>query len=503
MASMAIEALEVSPKVAQEQICSADIFPEIEAKRRNARIYASQILEQNRDLIASGDEADWDNVPLAIDVLGTSKRVVEAEKLYGVDSPEYNQLFSGLVLDSQRLYAEAYRKKSWEYFPASYQRRDQDTGRYFSHSQDLLTIASNGLSPDTNSEERQRRINEYVEEVTYQAIGSIALDNTISTLTISECTNWAISAYNSKAKGSHGGYVPEIEKVMLRGVRFNNHFGRSEEQLGISGKYITHDVITSALIELGAVENDIELNKTKLHGTQFIDKRGRSVIDFVKILDQKASKYFSKNIFMGEEVGGSHPKDYDNVYQEASERRKLLAESSLDLANYLIKLTKNKTDKWLSEGLVDAHVKQKLLALSKHDPNKAEIIFNRATAEGLKEVNRLQSLGLMNQARTLEDQVAKNAPSVSFCGAGSCGLEAVGQFSDKQEKASKLGLKGELVSDKVRHCPGCGNKSIIYEVKTGNKACASCGITEINKKRVNKKNELEDKAPKKLAVKST
>ena len=49
------------------------------------------------------------------------------------------------------------------------------SGDYFSNGYSLTKITEAGLSPVAEPEELKRRVNERVEEVTYRAIGQLAL----------------------------------------------------------------------------------------------------------------------------------------------------------------------------------------------------------------------------------------------------------------------------------------------------------------------------------------
>ena len=124
-----------------------------------------------------------------------------------------------------------------------------------------------------------------------------------------------------------------------------------------------------------------------------------------------------------------------------------------------------------------------LLEVVRKDPSQAEGVFDKATAQGFREVARLENLGRFEEARAVQTAVEKAAPAVSYCGAGSCGLEAVKSLSQEAGKAHSLGLGGELLHDTIRKCPNkdCKKKSVYYDSK-GNKACISCGYSQVGVK---------------------
>jgi hypothetical protein len=410
----------------------------------------------------------------------------KAESEYGKHSPEYKELFSAVVLDCSRLLGEAERKNTWEYFEESKQVFDHQDGQYIAQGVHTLDVVERGLSPTTDEDEEQdRRVNEFVEEHTYHSVrkirvlGRLGLHEEVRVKTISECTDWAIEAYKTDSKKSHGGYAPGIEKFMIRGMRFDDEGRRYEEQLALPGIYITHDIIMDVMKEEGAISQDTGLTKTELHSKQFIDPTGQSVIDLAEKLDQKASEVSGKNVFMGEEVSPAFVKDYSAIPADAKQRRDKRQHLSHELADQVIKLQASKTDSWAAEGIVGKIVQKMLFGIVKNNPELAAQVFDKETADGFEQVAHLESLGRYQEARLLQEDVEKNAPEASYCGAGSCGLEAAINFREIA-KVHALGLKGELIHDSERACPACNKKSVYYDEK-GSKACAGCGISEIKR----------------------
>jgi hypothetical protein len=458
------------------QLVDADTIPELQFSRLRAAREAASVMEQNRQYLRQGGEYLG---PIPVDAIGTARRVVETGRAYSKDSNEYHEAFAGLLLDSSRLFAEAARKNTWEFFPESAQQFDDESGGYFSHGVAMLEILAAGLSPMAEPEDRDRRINEFVEEKTYHAvpqiktIGRLGMQGTVSLQTISECPDFAIEAFESNSSLPYGGYVPQIKKLMVRGVRFSGENERHEATVGVSGRYITHEVILSVLQEAGGVKEEAQLTKTQLHSKQFIDLQGGNVLDTVARLDERASIVSGLPIFMGEVLPADNKKDYAGIAAQAEARRESLAQKSYELAEYLIQLEENKTDRWAAEKIVERFVENVLFPLAKADITQAEIIFDKATADGLREVAVLHSQGDYAQANARELEVRQNAPTISYCGAGSCGLEAVAMTSTSAKKAKELGLKGELLHDIERACPDCKTLNVYYDMK-GGKACVFC-----------------------------
>ena len=498
-----------------ELFINADNIPELSVERQKAAQEATRILARNRHLLHNGDA---EHVPTPVDALGTARQAVAIKQRYGKNSPQYQEVFTGLVLDSERLLGEAYTKNTAEYFAKIKQNFDHSTGSYFSHGLSISTMVKNGLSPSTNSEEQGRRANEYVEEAgTYEPIGvmigrvglqgvieSLTVERdpktaSLSVMTISECTDHAIQNFKVNPKGSHGGYAPAVEKLMIRGVHYFDDSGdRHEEQVGLPGIYITHQLINEYLADRGVISQAQEPSKTEVHATQFISVNGTGVMSVVRDLDQLASKKRGKNLFMGEEVPEDHLKDYGDFVDEAEIRRTKLAPKPTQLANYLITLQENGTDPRVAMALVDRFLKATLLEVAGKNPELAEAMFDKATAEGFAEVARLDALGRTNDARLLEAVVKENAPEVSYCGAGSCGLDEVDPSSPAGQMAQRLGLKGKMLRNKEAACKNCNAKELHHDYN-GNTVCTSCKSTKLNGKSV-EHGKKEEKSGKKAQV---
>lgn len=457
----------------------ADRVSKLQFVRSHYTNEALDILEQNRELLRQGD---FDVVPIPVDALGTAHRVLAAGQQFGENGVEQQELHAGLTLDCKRLLGEAYRKNTWEYFPKVLQPRDPLSGEYYAHGQPINQILIGGLSPVAEPEEQDRRVNEFVEEKTYQAIGKMCLGQELSVQTISECPDWAIEAYERDPKAGHGGYAPGIRKLMIRNVSFVASGDRYEEQVALSGIFIDHDVITEALEEAGGLATGVVISKTELHGRQFIDTQNQDVIGFVELLDEKASLASGHNIFMGEIVEADFDKNYELVRQQAEQRQQNIAEQAAELRDLVLDLARNKTDRWLAGGIVENFVQDKLKEAARQNPEQAAIIFDQQTAEGYEEVVYLKAVGRVEEAEARLLEVEAQAPAPSYCGAGSCGLEAVTNAQEIQ-KAKELGLdtSKKLLRHKDGKCKNCGTKGVVYDL-TSKRTCLECHKTGEYKK---------------------
>lgn len=469
--------------VAAEQYVAIDNIPELAEERTRVRGAAWMLLRSREEQERLGET----ELPLAIDALSTADHVLEARTIYGLDSPEYQNLHAGLKLDCLRLVAEWYRKKRPEYFAPSRHFFDAESGEFYSHGLSIRQMTENALRPIVASpEEEARRVNERVEDETpriLRKLGNYALAG-CGIRTISECTDKAVADYQEDMK--HGakhrgydGYVPEIEKIMIRDMHLDSETGdRIQEQLGLPGIYINHWVIQEALRRCGVETKG--LGKTELHGMQLAV--GDDLMEFVALLDDIASDEWRTNIFMGEEVPEGYVKDYENFRIQALARQESLADTAGTVANFVLDLAEDGFDRRKAPAHVEDFVKKLLLHMAKEDMTVAEQMFDEKTAVGLYQVAQLERQGLHEEAYELMREVEANAPGGGACNGGSCGLESLNIYS-KEGKELKEKLKAKdgdtLVKDKERSCK-CGSKSIVYaynkrEVK---KYCESCHAFE-------------------------
>lgn len=483
MKSMAVaaETKEYKPYI------SADELPGIAEARHEVRTQAWQRVEDAR-LTAGFSSSELQ--PLQIDALSTAEYVLDTEKTFGKDSPEHQEAFAGLMLDCRRLVAEWYRKKKPEYFEPSRHFFDAETGDFFSHGLSIRQMTENALTAiDDNPEEEARRVNERVEEATpllVKKLGGFALGG-VGIRTISECSDTAINEYQEDQEtGQHrgyDGYVPEIEKLMIRDIKFDVETGdRLEEQIGLPGMYITHDIMQRALAHRGI--DAYRMDKTQLHGNQLIVED--DILEFVELLDIVASEQWCTNIFMGEEVPETFEKNYATIRTEAKARQEQLANQATMTALYILDLARTGTDKRQAPQLVENFVKTLLLDIAKKDSAVAEEIFDKRTADGLRQVSYLESVGRFEEALALQVSVEKAAPGGGYCGAGSCGLERVdtsGEAGEKLKKAVGFEDGDTLLKDTERACK-CGKKSIVYAFNKSkvNKYCTSCHASSSERK---------------------
>jgi hypothetical protein len=310
-------------------------------------------------------------------------------------------------------------------------------------------------------------------------LGAVALGSE-SIRTISECPDTAISRFAEdqaagKASRGYWGYVPEIEKVMIRDIRLDEATNdRFEEQIALPGTYLSHEFIRIALQEAGLNAGDMD--KTELHGAQMLARD--SLLEFVERLDKVATQQWCVNIFMGEMVEWDHPKDYGRFKQEALERQKSLRDLAETTAEFILDLAEEKFDPTKAPAHVEEFVKALLLGMGKNDPSVIRHMFDEKTAAGVEEILRLESIGQYEEANALFAAVLQEAPGGGYCGAGSCGLENINLGGDdNKELRDRLRIRpGDTVlKDKERPCKDCGKKTLVYAFSKSkvNTACSN------------------------------
>jgi hypothetical protein len=485
----------------QDRLIAADTIPGVWAVRLEARMEAESIQESRMQLLREGE---FESVPLDVDALSTAGRVLEAETKFGRNSEAYQSARANLRLDCERLFGEAYRRGAWEYFPEVEQTYDVQAGSYSFMGYSLDKMVAAGVTPLAGEEENAYRLTEFVEEKTYKAlrrVGRVALGKTIdpdfelpakeanadfSVITVSECSDEAITAYDAGKRSGFGGHVPEIKKLMIRGIRFNHATdSRFQEQLAVSGEHITHKVIVETLREQRAVAEDAELSKDEVRGKQLIDLSAQGAIGFLKKLDAMAGKMSGKRIFRGEVIPDHQPKDYEAIPAEAKARQQSVTTDVDKTVDYVLRLKRQKTDRSAAGGLLQRFIHNQLAEKVKFNPQAAEIAFNKETAVSAQLNIDLRAQGRDVEAERLWLKAVEEAPLPEYCGAGACGLVAVSTLSEDGLKAQKLGLDikdpKDLLKDTERACPGCKKYKVFYDLRTGSKVCTRCDKTDLKK----------------------
>jgi hypothetical protein len=448
---------------------------------------AETVMESNRQSLRDGN---YDAVPLDVDALGTARKIIAVREQYGAGSPEYAVSFQGLVMDCDRKLDEAESKNVERYFaPITYTYDpESDTVYADGHSYDDMAIS--GLSPIGDPEEAARRPHDFVKSVVNKELIKRPESAGLAVVQVSLCPDYAINSYKHNPKGAHSGYAPEVEKLMVSFDTFNPATNEMyHEQVALPGKYITPALVTKAYEILGLVQKGADLSKTDLYGIQGTLQREDvgDAMAFVRILDTLASQRTGRNIFMGQEVAADHPKDYEQVKQDAHRECEARLHRTMQLVAYTLELEEQNTDHAAGTVMQNKFIKDLLLDEAQSSPEIALKAFDKETALGFQKARSLQAQGKYHEAQMVIDETRVNAPDASGCGAGSCGLESLDSASleDQLGKALLKAKSGEtLLKDGVRKC-GCGGTVYYaYTKDTYKKTCTSCKALEVDGKLV-------------------
>lgn len=456
---------------------------------RRARQMGEEIRNERMQMLRDGH---FDEVPMPIDMTGTARQVIEAEQRHGADSEEARNWRAALYGDTDRQVAEATSKMTWGYFKPLTHVFDSEQECFMAYGHSVRRIHENGISPMAETEDVERSINDYVHEISDEAFIQSPYADEYVLITVSECADWAIADYEEdkargKAKKAYGGYVPDIEKRMVRVVSFDSEKQeRYLEQIAVPGTVQDSGDIHDAMRVLGVLEPGQELSKLEQHATRVMVRKDviGGALEFQKLVDTLTSERVGRRVFMGELVDETHALDYADVPAEAERRNKEYAGVSEKLAQKMLELERAGVDKWQTEIHVSAFLKNSLLEVVKADPEQARIIFDDATADGLVMVRQYRDAGRFEEAMRLETQIEEQAPAPSSCGAGSCGLSSI-DGKTSQSLINELGGKAgdKVLRDEVRGCPECGKKKLVYvfnkkEVRT---KCLGCDQQNLKK----------------------
>ncbi len=442
---------------------------------------AKEILLSNHQKAEIDDPQVANSTPLPINVLSVSDRIVLEEN----EAVNNFSLREALFLDSLRLVAEVRNKLSPRYFSSNFQYYDPEKKDLFSNSRSLTEISKNGLSSFCEPEEQQIRALDYVDNMmNIELIEKCRQDDSnITLLRIKECPDYVIDKYqkSQNENDTYNGYVPQIKKFVLQRDRISSE-GVISDHFALPGTLIDTEVIREALNKLSDQELYQELSSLELRAKSFvISSDEESFIEFVKLLDDLASKKHNQSIFMGEVVPDEIKKDYYQFLDQCQDQDQDNIDLANDVSDFLLSESRQKNDPMISEVRLNKYLSKKTFDRFKHDTSQISRMFGFQIAVNLETINR-QFQTTKNKASYdgAMKVLADSLPPVLFCGAGSCGLIGITSGSNLDKTLSKLGLKGDKLGDTIRKCPNCGKKTVYYD-GYANKACISCSSTEIKK----------------------
>jgi hypothetical protein len=472
---------EIDHGVPLELVEVGALFPNFEQIREGFQEDGLAILDANRRRFDAGD---YESVPLSIDVLSTARRLRQIKTEFGEHSPQYAEGYHALFCDSSTMLAETLRTNRPDISEKIYQPLDTETGDYTFNGVHINPAVVSGLSPLAVGYEQPIRVIDYVKHQVNRLLGnSLLARKGVSTISVNECPDQAIADFQLDPKASYSNYAPRVQKLVLEESEFDER-GRTYQQISLPGLYITHEVVVESLKEAEALDQHQLPGKEDIRSMEFVNQGKPALLRFTALLDKNASIASGLNIFMGEVVAEDHPKNYEDATIEAAIRRQSYAENAMAVTELQIGLEEQETDSRLASIKLGGFVKEMMFDESIKDPTIAIGVFDNATAIGAYKINELLALGMYEEANNLSVKVLANAPEPSSCGAGSCGLEAVSQFSREAIEAKKAGLNTDsLLKDKERSCPDCHYKTVIYDLKSGSKLCINPKCKKTEKKK--------------------
>jgi imidazoleglycerol phosphate dehydratase HisB len=500
------------PKEPQPTVLfNAANIPALKTIGEHAKAETDALFEQRMQTVREGETT---SVPLDVDPLTAGNQAVEAKRRYGEDSHQYREKRDGLRTNSRRFLGEAIGTYGASYFEALEHVFDEGVDDYVAFGTATSDITRNGITPLAQAYEVPRRSLEHVETMINRSVGQMAMRlsgvyvedidswsqepiqaielpaelqaaESISSIVISELPKEVKERYlEDKAKGiqrAYAGYCPQDDKFMIRSTRYSKDgTSRGVEQLALSGKHITHEVIRGFWVrqDVLSLEQAAGVSQDEAHGVVMLAAKDMGVLEVGKALDDIASEMSGENIFLGEVVPADHPKDYDAVPAEAISKRKQLEEAAEKLSDYVEQMVEDGVDRFVANGYYEVHAKSLMFAAVKHDVEMVAQTFGDATAHAVQASIELRVQGDHMGAAILERLAESKAPPLETCGAGSCGLVAVSTSTTEGAAAAAKGLKaegGQLLKLPGKKCdmPKCKGKGLLFD-KHGGKVCLSC-----------------------------
>lgn len=481
---------EVGEKLPENCAVIVNELPEFRFVTKRARQVAESICDERMALLREGE---FDSVPMPIDMTGTARRAVEAERQHGNDSPEAMIQYQAVEDDAERQMAESISKMTWGYFPELTHLHSEEQQGFTAYGRLLREVTASGISPMLEAEDTERAKNDYVLQSIDDAFIHSGYTEDHVLFTIAECADWAIEKYhrdqaNGNTTATYGGLVPENEKMMIQCVSFDQEEGeRSLEQIGIPGTHIKRSGVHRALQALGIIKPGEEIAKTELQGLRIMVHKDvmSNVLDMAKLLDQMGSEENGEELIMGIPRTREPHLTYETVPLIAEQRQQEYAGLTEKLVDKMLELERTDVDKWQTETHISNFLKQEFREIVKRKPEEARKVFNETTAEKYVAYNELQRSGRYEEAFNLEQEAFASAPAPSSCGAGSCGLKEVSATNSEDLAAAKrMGVKPGEMKDKMvsfnkGFCKGCRTVTkMYYKTDNSDAACSSCETTK-------------------------
>ena len=476
----------ISPEIQTPpyQILDLDTQFEIQLIHSYYLNQAKDILSSNLQNAENNDPSIANSVPLPINVLSVSDRIVKEKN----DSVNAFSLREALHLDSRRTVAEVTTRFSPVYFPSNFQYYDPDKNDLFNGPRSLTKISENGLSPYCRPEEQQIRILDYVDNMlNIELVKRCQKEgSSLTLLRVKRCPDYVIDDYeqSNDENDTYYGYVPQVKKFVLERDRISPE-GVVSDHFALPGTLIDSEIIGEALNMLTNQEVYQGLSGLELRAKSFvIPDDDMAFIEFVKLLDDLAQEKHAQNVFMGEVVSEESSKDYLKFIDQCQVQDQQNEDLAKEVSEFLLNESRKKSDPIISEIRLNQFLAKRSFELFRRDTPKIGRTFGVQVAINLEVINY--------QYQTTKDQIAydgaiktlsETLPPVTFCGAGSCNLKAVPKGSALDKQLEKKGLRGEKLQNNEKAttlCPKCKSNKVYYDFN-GSKLCGTCGNSDIKR----------------------
>lgn len=435
----------IASSIGELAVLSADDVPELEEARTLHAITAMDVLSKRQN-------AEICDVP-AIDAIGTSRRYVEAANNYGKQLSEALELLRVVEEDARTTLGEAL--YAWGFVSTTVKEYRPETGHFYVGDSSLIDMYRSGISGLLPAWEQERRLPEYVEEGTNEAMVATGLFKDKAILTI--------SLHPGTSDAKRFGYRDENRKMMVRYARFdevNGQILRTDYQASCDGAEL--EEISLLLGQEFESETDVLRFQGLLDKQDFPD-----VIPVLQRLDQIRG---NGSFLLRESVEPS-TQDYEQLIMESQEKEKEFEDMRAELVEFLIQTAEQNVDPATARKLVFGKVENLIHAAAQQNPEIARNAFDDATAERYAQGLKLKQQGQIGAAKDLWNLARELAPEVAFC--GSSGDQDVADKVGGMPRPSdptEEGLFGDTVYENAS-CIGCP----AFNTKVGaNGYCGDC-----------------------------
>jgi hypothetical protein len=340
----------------------------------------------------------------------------------------------------------------------------------------------NALSPLNGEVELERRI--------YEAANFRAIEQAGRIEELAKNAAFVEISMRNTERGASG-YVEEIDKLQIRYSKFvDTPRGRElvMQPMYLDGRLFDEHFMNGFLESLGVSTQGGKLDRTEILSKPIMVDASqiRDVVDFVAIMDEAASEWHGKDIFVGEVVEQNTAKNYSGLAAISKQRYAMIEDAVTHIDAEALKMARQGAEPAEASVMLDALQKRVALQICRTNPGVASIAFDSTTEQLLMQANVLEAEGRQSEADSMFDLAVEVAPDLRGCGAA-CSIREANL--DERVKAMRSGLKeydlsGKFYFDGEANCPACGRKGILRGgngAVCANKQCQSSNVNGVVK----------------------